>query len=1161
MQIALKSFKTSRLAFRVRVLYFGIPLVAIAIMLAISIMIYSQVAADNAQQLSRQYSIEAASNFQTATGPHFILMQQLARSTTISRWLANENDPFIRTIAFNEIMGYAVFAPEIYLMFTVYESLNGYDFTTDLTAEQFLPWGQLAGGDVSQWFYDTRDADVPFILNIQRTRPDDGHFYHYVWSNHRMYYGGVFVGVVTVGSPFDRVFHAVFGDFDAANRRGYILDNMGNVRADSLQLLEIFDTGLPTFPSMPELYDNPDMYSYLHVHLGKLYSGIFQPEYYALSAIPLRGSFRYASFAPIIGTNWSVAVLSGYTVFDDTRYLPLMLAGLAVLVLSILLGNALLPGMVLMPLLKLTDSAAASLDSPNSEDIYGLDRDDEIGDLARTIHEARDVLRSREADERAKILVNSSQIACFLHDESYIPVDCNQAALNLFIKRPGESVGETYPDDKDLTTCTLEEGCNLSDPRNSCDRDDCYIRRCLIENFFYIFPGYAERAEEIKAFITECCLEASKHGTKRFEYTLTTLYREEIPCEVTIVSVMYKQSQGYAAYIQDLRERKRMELAEEESRAKTRFLTRMSHEIRTPMNSVMGITQIELQKNGHPDDTREAFLRIFTSSKLLLGIINDILDLSKVEAGRLDITPAVYETSSMITDTTQLNLMYIGGKNINFNVQVDEHLPMTMIGDELRIKQVLNNILSNAFKYTDYGDITLSFKAEPAAEPESVVLLVTVSDTGRGMTPSQIENLFGKDPTLFNPEAGESIDGSGLSLSISYSLLKLMGGTVSVTSRPGHGSTFCIGIPQKRKGGEVLGREAAESLRRLEAVQSHMRNPSRQVCEPMPYGRVLIVDDVESNLYVAKGLLRPYKLHVETVDSGFKAIDKVNAGHVYDIIFMDYMMPEMDGIEATRKLIEHGYCHPVIALTANATVNAAEMFLPKGFADFISKPIDPAKLEACLLRFIRDKQLPETLMAARAAHRHSQPEGEASPGLSARLVKSFFADAARALEVLEPMPDAGEMHGAYLKAYTIQTHAMKSALHNIGRTKLSRDAATLEQAGRDNNTAVITAQTPLFIANIRAVVEELSSAPSAAPPATETAAAADPAALREQFLAIAAACDVYDKAAVKSALSFLHELPLPPQAASCLEEIDSHIIVSDFEEAAVIARQAADTLS
>ena len=578
-----------------------------------------------------------------------------------------------------------------------------------------------------------------------------------------------------------------------------------------------------------------------------------------------------------------------------------------------------------------------------------------VAEYSRDLTQVKAAMKKeREAEDRVKLLLDASPLSCYLLDANRKAIDCNLAAIELFLKKPGASLLDTYPEQVEFERCKLL-GCGNCEHSG---RKTCFAHSYLVKNYRYTFPNYRQNKERIERSMASCCDKAFKDGVQRFEFISVTLYGETIPCEVTIVPVKYQDGHGFAIYLRDLREEKRREIAEEENRAKSRFLARMSHEIRTPMNAVLGIAEIQLQKETHPPETEEAFSRIYSSSNLLLTIINDILDMSKVESGKMEIIPVVYEATSLIVDTVQLNLMHVGSKKIVFNLDVDEKLPSYLIGDELRIKQILNNLLSNAFKYTAEGSVSLSIEVENAHQPDDVTLIIRISDTGQGMTSEDIDNLFNVEFIRFNMQSNRAIQGSGLGMSIAHSFIAMMQGEIKVESTVGKGSTFTVRLPQKRQGEHVLGKETAENLRKLENVQKFRKRKDKFTLEPMPYGKVLVVDDVDINLYVAEGILASYEIAVETAESGSKAIEKVKSGKEYDIIFMDHMMPEMNGIDATKILREEiGYTNPIVALTANALKDSAEMFMSNGFSGFISKPIDIGQLNIYLSRFIRDKHL------------------------------------------------------------------------------------------------------------------------------------------------------------------------------------------------------------
>ena len=590
------------------------------------------------------------------------------------------------------------------------------------------------------------------------------------------------------------------------------------------------------------------------------------------------------------------------------------------------------------------------------------------------------------------------------------------------------------------------------------------------------------------------------------------------------------------------------------NKAKSDFLSSMSHEIRTPMNAILGITEIQLENENISLDIQEAMKKIFNSGYLLLGIINDILDLSKIEAGKLELSPSNYDVPKLIDDTVQLIVMRYGKKPIDFNFQVDENIPLTLFGDELRIKQILNNLLSNAFKYTDKGEISMSVTAEDIRQGENpqITLVFRVADTGQGMTAEQIETLF-DDYTRFNLEANRTIEGTGLGMSITKHLVNMMNGDIFVESEPEKGSVFTVRLPQRIVDSRVLGRELAKNIKQFNAGKvSQTNNTPQFVREYMPYGKVLVVDDVETNLYVARGLMTPYGLSIEVVTSGSEAVEKIKNGATYDIIFMDHFMPQMDGIETTKILRDFGYTRPIIALTANAIIGQAEMFLKNGFDGFISKPIDIRQLNASLNKFIRDKYPPEVVETARQqAIKINQAKSSAEKVQSSsgqELSAIFTKDAEKAIAILRTIISNAFRRGDDFRQYVINVHAMKSALANIGENELSATALKLEWAGRAENVSVIKDETPAFLEALGEIIEKNR------PKGNESEAITDDsgnrAYLAERLHVIRTACEKYDETTANKALSELKQKKWPSTTNDLLDTIEEDLLHSDFEEAA-----------
>jgi len=584
------------------------------------------------------------------------------------------------------------------------------------------------------------------------------------------------------------------------------------------------------------------------------------------------------------------------------------------------------------------------------------------------------------------------------------------------------------------------------------------------------------------------------------------------------------------------------ELAEQSSRFKNRFLSRISHEIRTPMATIMGITEIQLQNETIEQGMKKVFIEIYNTSYLLLDVISNILDVYKIEANKIEIAFVEYDVASLINDIVQFNLMRMKNRAVEFEFSVDENLPVMLFGDVVHIKQILNNLLSNAFKYTESGKVKLSVSAENTKKENfDMTLVLSVSDTGQGMTEEQKNKIFDEYSHF-----SYLIEGTGLGMNITQYLIKAMQGEVVVNTELGKGTEFIVRLPQKNTNSGVLGKELVESLQNFRYISYAQMRSARIEREPMPYGNVLIVDDVESNLYVAKGLLQPYKLTIDTADSGSEAVEKVKKGRSYDIIFMDHMMPEMDGVEAVKAIREFGYTNPIIALTANAIGGQAELFLKNGFDGFISKPINIHQMNSILNKFIRDRQSPEVIGEVRRQYALQKISArDTSFKMSSTMELAFARDAKKKFQVLESISNnINTATDEDLKLFAVNANALKSVLANVGEKTLSKAAHELEMAGNEGNRAVISSDTPPFLDSLNEIIQRIDADEDANVFDDE-----DTAYLRSKLLEFRYACTAYDKKLAKNVLTDIYSKRWSRQTKELLATLSELLLHSDFEEA------------
>jgi len=371
--------------------------------------------------------------------------------------------------------------------------------------------------------------------------------------------------------------------------------------------------------------------------------------------------------------------------------------------------------------------------------------------------------------------------------------------------------------------------------------------------------------------------------------------------------------------------------AEKANRAKSDFLSSMSHEIRTPLNAIVGFSEC-IKSSDNLDEAKDNANDVITASQTLLEIVNGILDISKIESGKLELVQTDYDTKKLFKEVEKLIIARIGDKQLDFKVNIAEDIPNALYGDHFNIKKILINLLTNAVKYTDSGYVNLSVKC--VKNNEVCRLIISVKDSGRGIKKENIDKLFTKFNRL-DEDKNTTIEGTGLGLAITKQLVDMMGGKIVVNSVYGEGSEFSVAIDQK-----ISNKVFEEEIEEVEFIDLSGK-------------KILLVDDNKLNLKVAVKLLMPYHAIIEVCESGFECIDKINAGNSYDLILMDDMMPKLRGPEVLNKLKENpNFNTPVIALTANAINGIKEQYINMGFNDYLAKPIAKEDLNDILSRFL-----------------------------------------------------------------------------------------------------------------------------------------------------------------------------------------------------------------
>ena len=729
------------------------------------------------------------------------------------------------------------------------------------------------------------------------------------------------------------------------------------------------------------------------------------------------------------------------------------------------------------------------------------------------------------------------------------------------------------------------------------------------------------------------------------------------------------------------------EQAETASRTKSNFLASMSHEIRTPMNAIIGMAEL-LLRGELSNESRGYVQDIKHASANLLSIINDLLDFSKIEAGKLEIIPTRYLLASLINDVVSIIRMRIAEKPIRFYTNIDCNIPNSLIGDEVRLRQILLNLLTNAVKYTEKGQIGIIITQEKrkcdAASPK-VWLKITVNDTGYGIKPEDQKRLF-EDFVQVDTKKNRTIEGTGLGLSIVRKLCKAMGGNITLQSEYGKGSSFTVLIPQgvdlpepfaaveepegkkvlvyERRNSytqslcwslenmkvpyalvvdpdsfaEALSREAwffifssygmyttvKPILDRPDAFFYGGKKPSlalmvelgneayipkvRFMSVPVqalsianvlngqadrhdyfestgtiqytyPDARLLIVDDISTNLKVAQGLLSPYKATVDTCLSGVEAVELVKQ-KCYDIVFMDHMMPDMDGIEAMaiireweKELLNEGLVRdaiPIVALTANAVSGMRELFIEQGFSDFLAKPIDISKLDEMLERWIPEEKRSRNRIGDIGNAVDKSPSDTSLPFIPGvdtakgivntggtlagyqKVLSMFRKDAEERLLLLQTIPRTEA-----LPTFITQVHALKSASASLGAGKVSELAAKLECAGLsedlvfiEKNLCLFTERLSELVKNI-ATVLDISDAWGDAPTdeSKEAGTPVDISAYLPVLCELSEALKAKDASEIDRIMDDLNQKPLDQKTRETLEKVSDDVLVAEFGNA------------
>ncbi len=605
----------------------------------------------------------------------------------------------------------------------------------------------------------------------------------------------------------------------------------------------------------------------------------------------------------------------------------------------------------------------------------------------------------------------------------------------------------------------------------------------------------------------------------------------------------------------ELREAKRA--AEEASKSKSNFLANMSHELRTPINAIMGFNEMILREAKDPA-TRERALDVQSAAQILLGLINDVLDFSKIESGNLNLINAEYNLTFLIRDLVLLSENRARAKSLEFEVEIEPSLPIGLYGDDNRLRQVLTNLLTNAVKYTPEGTVTLKITGDRKDE-ETERLHFEVLDTGTGIKPEDLTKLF-VPYSRAEEKRNRNVEGTGLGLSIVINLLRLMGSELQVESDYGEGSNFYFDLDQRIVDPEPVG-DIQERLANMVQEYKH------RVSYIAPDAKILMVDDNSMNRRIFSNLLEPTQVSVTTVSSGKKCLELVKKEH-FDIIFMDHLMPEMDGVETLKRLreLDGNLCKnsPVIALTANAFTGAEEKYKAMGFDNFLPKPIATDKLENLIRSLLPREYIEEVRIDE---YGESTPEQDKLPviegvnwdyallniknqDLLLETLKDYYHGIDNVSREIEDLAEnTGTEKG--LSDYRIKVHSLKSTSAMVGVFSVSELAKLLEIAAREGDTERIYALTPVLTDELTKTKERIRAELGD----ESEKAKGDPVLLAAQLGLLCDAMEEMDIGEADGVIKRINEYAYAPEIQEMLDELTQEVAMLSYEDASESAEK------
>ena len=935
----------NRIIARVRNMNLILIVLVLALIIATAAVIVNDITGRASKDLAFFYSLEAVDKLNLYMGRDLALVQKVARSKAVTDWFADEGDEAKKAAAYNEMMDYMGLLKSGELYFAINKSLNEFSISGE-SIEEFVPFNVLDPEDpYNSWYFSLISSDNEYAFNIDIDKVT-GEWR--IWINHKVISGGELAGVFCSGLQVESMLRSMFARYDEDNVKGFVIDRDGMIQLGSD--FNIDDADVKARHIQSENFDN-GFNDFINAYLGGI-SGYFSPDAQPEIGRISKGPYSYASIAPIANTDWMVVTFyNSDSLFSTTTLLPLVAALASVFIIYTLASSAISRRFVLMPLNKLMVSVSDA--SEKGAAIFGGTREDEIGELSRAVQKAwnrikqRDVLLSTvnsaatlllqaEGEEFESTLwksmgmmasaVDADRVYIWENHEIEGKMHCTQLYEWSEGAEPQQgnelTVGLSYEDSLPGWKERLSGGQCI----NGLVRDmtHCEQEQLVPQGIISILVVPVFLRGEFWGFVGFDDCHRERLFTKNEESILRSgsllianaLLRNDMTQE--LASALVK--------------------AQAANQAKTYFLSNMSHEIRTPINAIIGMTTIG--KSASDKDRKDyAFKKIESASSHLLGVINDVLDMSKIEANKFDLCREEFNFEVMLQRVVNVISFRVQEKAQNLAVHLDPRIPLKLVGDDQRLSQVITNLLSNSVKFTpEFGSVSLNL--DLVREIDNICTIqAKVRDTGIGISPEQQARLF----TSFEQaesSTSRKFGGTGLGLAISKHIVELMGGKIGIDSELGEGATFTFTVQLERGSDQE---EQYSAFLQRKGI------------------RILVVDDEAETLEYFLLLGKQMGMKCDSAISGYDALELINRYGNYDFCFVDWKMPEMNGIELTRTIRETGSSEPVIIMISAYDWQSIEHEAKAAGVDgFLSKPLFPSNIADCINGHIGAKIISDT---------------------------------------------------------------------------------------------------------------------------------------------------------------------------------------------------------